>query len=232
MMAASAATPVAGGDRPIRVGPAAEARRRLPDPPGWTAIILKAIALVSARRPVLRQAYLSLPWPHVYEHPCSVATVVVEREWRGEPAVFFDQIVAPEAKPLDEIDRAVQGLRRNPVESIGGYRRLIRISRLPRIVRRSIWWGGLRCSGYVHARYFGTFAINALTMPRAGIVQSATPITLAITHTPLEPQDRIRLFSVFDHRVLDGMTLTRAHGELEATINSEIVAELRAMASR
>jgi hypothetical protein len=230
LMAAASATPVAGGERVLRVSAAAGVRRSMADPPGWTAVILKAYALVATRRPELRQMYLPVPWPHIYEHPCSVATVVVEREWCGEPGVFLDQIVAPETKPLMEIDRMIRGLRRNPIESVGGYRRLIRLSRLPRLLRRSIWWCGLRCSGYVHARYFGTFALNALTLPRSMLLQSATPITVALTHLPLDASDRIRLFGVFDHRVLDGMRLLRAVGEVEAAINDEIVTELRSLA--
>ncbi len=230
LMAACIVTPVAGAERTLRVAAAANARRALPDPPGWNAIILKAYALVAARRPELRQSYLSLPWPQIYEHPCSVATVVVEREWRGEPAIFFDQIVAPERKPVTEISRSIRRLKHAPIESIGSCRRLIRITRLPRPIRRRIWWLSLRCSGYLHSRYFGTFAVNSITLPRTGVMQTATPITMALTHMPLEPSGRIRLYGVFDHRVLDGMSVGRALGELESAINDEIVAELQALA--
>src|SRR6266511_3941515 len=46
--------------------------------------------------PDLRRAYMPFPWAHLYEHPHNVATVVLEREWRNAPAVFYDQIQQPE----------------------------------------------------------------------------------------------------------------------------------------
>jgi hypothetical protein len=232
LAAACAATPVVGAERVLRVGEAANARRAVLQPPGWTAIIIKAYALVAARRPALRRVLVSLPWPHLYESPVSVVSVIVERTWHGESAVFFDQIRAPETMALADIDRAVQGMRQRPIESVGGYRRLIRFTRLPLLLRRCLWRIGLRGSGYLHARYFGTFSINSITLPRAGVVQSISPITMSLINMPLEPSGQMRICGVFDHRVLDGMEVGRALGEIEAAINGEITAELRALAAR
>ena len=171
-----------------------------------------------------------MPWPQIYEHPCSVATVVTEREWNGEFGVFCDQIVAPESKPIMEIDATIGALKRNPIESIGGYRRMIRYTRLPLLLRRPAWRLGLRGSGYLHARYFGTFSVNAIGLPRAAVVQTATPITMSLIHLPLEPPGQIRLCGAFDHRVIDGMAVGRALGEVEAIINDVLTAELRTLA--
>lgn len=230
LLAVANATPAAAAERIVRVGPAMLARRAIADPPGWTAILLKAYAIVAARRPELRRVYLSFPWPHLYEHPHSVASVVSEREWRGELGVFFDQIIAPETKPLVEIDRIINHLARARIESIGGYRRLIRFAKLPRPVRRIVWWICQRTLGGAHARYFGTFAMNALVVRYTGVAQTMTPITMAMTHLPLEPPGRIRLYGVFDHRVFDGMMACRVLGEVETVVNQEIVAELRSLA--
>lgn len=231
LMAACASRPVMAADRLMRIKDAAQARRTVANPPGWTAIIIKAYAIVAARDAALRQAYFSLPWPHLYEHPVSVVGVVVEREWNGASAVFFDQIVAPEALPLREIDAIVRGLRDRKVESVGGFRRQIRFSRLPMPLRRLFWWLGLRVSGYLHARYFGTFAVNSITLPRAGVVQTTSPITMSLVHMPLAPQGHMLLVGAFDHRVLDGMQVGRALGQVEAAINNEIRDELLAMAA-
>ena len=38
----------------------------------------RAFALVAARRPELRRSYLKFPWPHLYEHPVSVAGIITE----------------------------------------------------------------------------------------------------------------------------------------------------------
>lgn len=230
LFAASMTVPVIAAERTIRVGAAAAARRRVAGPPGWGALILKAYALAAVRRRELRWIYLTVPRPHIYEHPCSIVTVVMERVWRGETCLFFDQIIAPEAKPIMEIDAAIGGLRHYPIESVGGYRRLIRIGKLPVFLRRPIWWAGLRGSGYLHARYFGTFSINTIGLPRSGVAQTTTPLTMSLTHMPLEPPGQIRICAAFDHRVIDGMAVGRALGEVEAIINDQLVPELRGLA--
>ena len=222
--------PTVAAERTIRVGTAAAARRGVTAPPGWTAILLKAYARVAERRPELRWIYLSMPWPHVYEHSCSVATVVTEREWRGESGVFFDQVVAPESRSLVDLDSMIGGLKRNPIESIGGYRRMIRYTSLPLVLRRPLWRLGMRGSGRLHARYFGTFSVNAIGLPRAAVAQTATPLTMSLLFMPVEPPGRIRLCCAFDHRLLDGMAVGRAMGEVEQVINDELTAELRSLA--
>jgi hypothetical protein len=57
-----------------------------PRPP-WPALFAKAHALAAAEMPELRQVFVKLPWPHLYELPASVAAIVVEREAAGEKAL-------------------------------------------------------------------------------------------------------------------------------------------------
>src|SRR5262245_12488808 len=73
-----------------------QARAAAAPRPSWCAIFTKAYARVAADFPPLRRAYLPFPWPHLYEHPESVASVAVERTYRGEPAVFFGHLRGPE----------------------------------------------------------------------------------------------------------------------------------------
>jgi hypothetical protein len=231
LLAACLRTPVVAGEQTMRVGPAAAARRALRDPPGWTAIILKAYAIVAQRRPELRRNFLSFPRHRLYEHPCSVATVIVEREWNGELGLFMDQITAPENMTLARIDAIVHALRTGPVEASRGFRRQIGVTRLPRPLRRMLWWFALRVSARQHVKYFGTFSINGLLKSRRwNLVQTQTAITMSLTHAALEPPAQIRLCGAFDHRVFDGMPAGRALGEVESVINNELTAEMRAMA--
>jgi hypothetical protein len=229
LMAASLSTPTVGAERTIRVSRVADARRSLADPPGWTALILKAYALVAARRPELRRIYLSTPWAHLYEHPCSVASVVVERDWQGEPGVFLDRIVSPETSTITQIDETVRKLVRDPIESVAGFRLMIFVSKLPWLVRRPLWWFGLRCSGIAHAYMFGTFTINSMAAPRSRAMNLMTPWTLMLLHGPVEPPGVIHLCAAFDHRVLDGMVVLRMLGEVEEVLNEEIADEFRGM---
>ena len=63
---------------------------------GWTAIWMRALALVGQRRAELRTAYLPFPWARLYVRPDTVLTVVIERAWRDVSALFFEQFAAPE----------------------------------------------------------------------------------------------------------------------------------------
>src|SRR5689334_15027724 len=80
MMQFAAAVPCATVERLMDLSALAAVRRAGTPPPSWTALFVKAYALVAARTPALRTSYLKFPWPRLYEHPFSVATVSVERE--------------------------------------------------------------------------------------------------------------------------------------------------------
>ena len=72
--------------------------------PSWCALFTKAYAMVTANRPELRTSYLSIPWAHLYEHPCSIASIAIERQVGDEDAVLFVQIRNPEEHRADQID--------------------------------------------------------------------------------------------------------------------------------
>jgi len=215
-----------GGHTSLRVSAVATARRNRQPLISWCAIVIKAIALTSQKWPELRRAYIPFPWPHLYEHPHSVVSVVFERKWRGERAVFADQIHGPEHKSLREIDGVLSGLKRANVEAIGGYRRLIRITRWPRPLRRLIWRITLFGSGRLKSRYFGTFSINPLPSRHSRTTQTISPITLSFSYGSIQRNGELPCEIFFDHRVLDGVTVNRICADLQAVLNRDIVAEL------
>jgi len=222
--------PIGGGTTLLNVEAVAAARRSQKPLISWSAIMVKAIALVAERHPELKRCYMPLPCGHFYQHPHCVATVVVERQWRGENAVFFHQISAPEHRSLREIDRMLRGLKEQPVEAIGSYRRLIRVTRIPAPLRRLVWRFGLYASGRLRSRYFGTFMINTVLSRRGGTTQSMTPMSVSFFYGSARPSGEMPLQIFFDHRVMDGVTATRLTIELDATLRREIVAELNASA--
>jgi hypothetical protein len=70
-------------------------RARIP----WPVVFAKAYALVAAGSPPLRRVYVKLPWPHLYELPQSVASIIVERDWphdgdSGEKALFLGRLIS------------------------------------------------------------------------------------------------------------------------------------------
>ncbi len=76
------------------------------------------LRLSAARRPELRRAFISLPWPHLWEAEESIAAVAIERKYCGEQGVFFGMLKAPNLKPLAELSASVRELKIKPVEEI------------------------------------------------------------------------------------------------------------------
>src|SRR5438270_330307 len=88
--------PLVTADRRMSLAPLVAARQGLTARPGWCAIFTKAFAVVAARRPELRRAYLPFPWPHLYEHGTNVAAVTVERLFENEEVPFVAHVHGPE----------------------------------------------------------------------------------------------------------------------------------------
>ena len=210
---------------PLVAARAAQQRQQQPVI-GWTAMWLKALALVSQRRPELRTLYLPFPWARLYVRPETVGTIVIERTWQGVSALFFEQFAAPEKRSLLELDDALRKLKQAPVETVGSFRRLIRISRLPVVLRRLIWSFGLNWSGPLRAKYMGICALNPF--PAGGsITQSAMPAAFMLYYGLIGPNGDAQIQTFYDHRIMDGVELYRIVRDLEATMNRDIVAELQ-----
>jgi hypothetical protein len=209
----------------INIAPLVAARTARQPAIGWSAIWMKALALVGQRRAELRTAYLPFPWARLYVHPENVCTIVIERTWAGVPALFFEQFAGPDQVPLADLDKALHRLRQVPVESVGSFRRLIRFARPPVLVRRLLWSVGLYWSGPLRAKYVGTCAINPF--PTGGIVtQSAMPASFRLYYGLVEPNGDAQIQIFYDHRIMDGVELYRILRDLEATLNRDIAAEL------
>jgi hypothetical protein len=218
--------------RRMPLGPLVQARAACQPPPGWAAIFLKAYCLVARKHPELRRTYLPLPWPHIYEHPRSVASVAVERFYHDENGVFFAVLPHVEEKPLAEISDLLRQYKEAPVKRFGTFRRILRVSRLPLPVRRLLWWLTLNLSGRCRARYLGTFGMTVLSGMGATIPFILCPLTTALTYDLFFPDGSLDVRLVFDHRVLDGGTVARALGDLEAVLLGGILDEIRSGGSR
>ncbi|MCB1435788.1 MAG: acyltransferase [Rhodobiaceae bacterium] len=220
--------PTVGGAVVIRVSDVAEARRQCQPLIGWNAILVKAIALTAMRQPELRQTYMPWPWPHLYQHPSCVATIVVEREWRGAPGTFFGKIKQPELRSLRDIDSRLRDLKRKEVEEVFHFRRLLRLTRYPLFLRRLVWRLAFSFSGRLKMHQFGTFSVNSIGGRDVFVSQSLALAALSWFYGPPMPDGTMHLQIFFDHRVIDGAAVKRIANELAATLNSEIIAELRA----
>jgi hypothetical protein len=213
-------------ERRMHLAPLVTARLENTDRPGWCAIFTKAYALVCCRRPELRRAYLSFPWPRLHESLGNIASIAIERNLDGERVVLIAQLRNPERLSLADIEDWLEGCRHDPPEQIGSFRRIMQITRLPRPLRRLIWFAALN-RGHKRGRRFGTFGVSATAGLGAAAVGVPGPLTSILHYGVFEPDGSIDVRLTFDHRVLDGGNAARALRDLEDILHSKILVELQ-----
>jgi hypothetical protein len=215
--------------RAMNLAAVVAARRRALSRPSWCTLFTKAYARVAAARPELRRSYLAFPRAHLYEHPHSVASIAIERRWHEEDAVFFAHLRAPEKQDLLKLDAALRRFKHEPLASVGMYRRMARLGRLPWPLRWLVWWTTLNGSGYRRARQLGTFGVSVYSSLGCESLHPLSPLTTTLNYGVISPQGDVTVRLVYDHRVLDGATVARALLDLERVLNQDIFEELRAL---
>jgi hypothetical protein len=213
-------------ERRMNIAAAAAARAAALRRPSWCTVFTKAYALVAAARPELRRSYIPFPWPRLYEHPHSVASIAIERAWGDDNGVLFAHLRAPEKQELLRLDRALRRYREVPPERIGLFRRIAKITSLPWPLRPLAWWLLLDTSGYRRARHLGTFAVSVYSGLGCESLRPLSPLTTTLNYGVINRRGDVTVRLIYDHRVLDGATVGRALGELEAVLNGPITAEL------
>ena len=201
--------------RHMNIAPLVAAREAALPRPSWCAVFTKAYGFVCAAFPELRRAYLSFPWPHLYEHPINVASVAVERRVNDEDAVFFAHLRRPETRGLRELDAELRRFKEQPIESIADFRRMLLVTRLPRPLRRLAWWIGLNAWGRKKAHYLGTFGVSVYAGLGATSLHPLSPVTSALNYGVIDGDGNVDVRIIYDHRVLDGATVARALAEME-----------------
>ncbi|MCI0640005.1 MAG: 2-oxo acid dehydrogenase subunit E2 [Gemmataceae bacterium] len=206
----------------------AHERRRASVRISWTALFLKGFALLAEEYPPLRQAYCSWPWPRLYEHDHSTATIAVNRQVEGADRLFWARIRKPAAKPLVELQVALDRFRTAPVEEV--FRSQLRFARVPGLFRRLLWRLAYSFSGRVRAKKFGTFGLS--TVASQGIYNRFYPSILSanLALGPLDERGGGMVGLLFDHRVVDGVAIVEALKRLEAIMQTEIASELAQLA--
>ena len=205
-------------------------RARIP----WPVVFAKAYALVAAGSPPLRRVYVKLPWPHLYELPQSVASIIVERDWphdgdSDEKALFLGRLKAPDTATLPNLATRMLALKSAPIESIADFRRALAIARLPLPLRLLLVWLSLNVGRQV-PNFMGSFAISALGSRGAAIVDTIPVWSSFLNYGPIAPDGGVDVYLSVDHRVIDGGLAARAIRALEATLNGLVLDELRSLA--
>ena len=216
-------------ERRMQLGDVAQARAAVRIKPSWFAVFAKAYAIVSAQRPVLRRSYLSLPWPRFFEHARNIAVMPVERRLHDENVVLYVSLAEPEQQSLRQLDATIREHKNQPLEDDSFFRTQLWTSRLPRPLRRLLWWLGLNLLGRVRAYFYGTFGITSVSSFGSCLVTILPPLTTTVTYGVVEADGGVTVRLCFDHRVMDGAEPARALADLEDVLNREILAELRGM---
>jgi hypothetical protein len=210
----------------LQIGDLISARAALSDRPRWAAIFAKAYALTAQSFPDLRRVYLTFPWPRLYEYPTSKACITIEREYRGESAVLPYLVRDPASKSLWEISFGLNRAGVVPPEQITEFRRLISLTKLPRPLRRALWWIALNI-GRQRANYFGTFALSVYSALQAESLHPLSLHTTTLNYGIFNADGSLDVRIVYDHRVMNGATVARALNHMNKVLNTEILEELR-----
>jgi hypothetical protein len=219
--------PLVGVARRMDLGPVVAAKK--PGAASWVLLFAKAFARVAVERPELRRAYMPFPWPHLFECDDSVANVAIERDYRGEPMVMFAPFKNPHTTPLAELAKQLHEFRTRPLEELEPLHRTIRITKLPKLIRRALWVHALYQSGRIKAQNFGTFGISSVASAGVTTVGMASLVTSTLSFGPLDESGRLDVRLDFDHRVYDGVPAAKALAEVERVLRTEIAAELAAV---
>ena len=216
--------PTCAHDRRCDLSRVAELRSRSPVRVSWSLLFIKAFALVAAKRRVLRQAYISWPWPHVLEQPHSTGMLATYREHQGEPWVLWSRFSQPETRSLVEMQQCLERYQTDPVEKV--FSSQWRLSGLPTFLRRLLWWWAFHFEGKKRPRRVGTFFLTTLAGKGVEIQDPPAFLTSNLTFGPLDEHGCCRVTISYDHRLMDGAYVADCLIELEQTLNGEIAREL------
>jgi hypothetical protein len=212
----------------MSLGPLVAARAACRERPRWTAIFTNAYALLAQEVPELRRAYVKIPWAHLYEYPTSKANIIIERDYRGEPSLCPVSIKDPAHRSVGDIGRQIQHATTAPLEEIKDFRRWMRLARLPRPLRRTLWWIGLNI-GRSRWHFFATFGLSVYSALNAESLHPLSPLTTLLNYGVMTGEGVLDVRIIYDHRVLDGATVARALGRLEEILNSVILEEVQSL---
>jgi hypothetical protein len=223
------AVPSVPVQRMMNVSELVKARAAARGKPAWSAIFARAYALVAEEMPILRRAYVKLPWAHLYEYPQNTVSMVVERQIGDEMVVLTLLIREPEKMTIGQISETIREAKTKPLESIKSFKRMLELARWPTPLRRLIWWLGLNI-GRQRGNYFGTYGISVYSNLGSESLHPISPLTGVLNYGVIAPNGDVAVRIMYDHRVLDGSMVARTLEAIDRKLNGQVLAELRAMA--
>ncbi len=220
--------PTCAHDRVIDLSALADAREKLSRRISWSMLFVKAFGIVASEYSVLRQTYMRWPWPHVYQHPHSIAMVATHRDIDGEPWLFWSRFTRPESQSLADLQKSLEIYLSSPVKDV--FLRQWQLSAFPTLIRRMFWWWTLNVSGIKRAKRSGTFFLTTIAGKGAEIQHPPAFLTSNLTYGPIDENGRCRVTIAYDHRLMDGSLVADCLAKLDSTLNETIANELLALA--
>jgi hypothetical protein len=154
---------------------------------------------------------------------------MIERDYRGEPALIPISVKDPAHQPLSVIGDVLQHAATIPLENLKEFQRWKRLTQLPRPLRRWLWWIGLNV-GRQRGNFFGTFGVSVYSALNAESLHPLAPLTALLNYGVIDRDGNLPVRIMYDHRVMDGATVARALGRMEEILNSVILEEIRSLA--
>lgn len=221
-------TPLLVVERRFQLGDLFEARRQAQPRPSWSILFARAFALVAAGTPALRRSYAGLLRPHLYEHPEPVALIAVERVHHGEELVVFSQMRHAHTLPLAELDARLRSESTASLQSVGSFRRTLRMGRFPWPLRGWLLRLALR-SGPLRERQLGTFIVTSPASSGAGGLEVRTLAPNALHYGLFDESGSVDVRLSVDYRVVSGRVAARTLTAMEQTLCGPILDEVRAL---
>ncbi|WP_417732346.1 hypothetical protein [Rosistilla oblonga] len=220
--------PLFPAERNVDLSQVAQARSESPSRVSWAAIFTKAFALAAADQPQLRQTYYRLPWPHLYEHNHSVASIAMHRFDGEEDRLCWARIRRVEELTLAEIQRQLDDFKSQPIEV--AFRSQYRLSRMPMPIRRLVWGLALNFSGRSRAKEVGTFSMSSVAGLGTYNRFHPTVLSSSLSYGPIDDDGNCLVTLICDHRVIDGYRAGICLQQIESMLAGPIAEELRQMA--
>ena len=122
LMYFSTSLPLVAMERTMRLKNVLDARERHPERPPWTALFAKGFGLVAREIAQLRQVYIGIPTPRIFEYHESVVSIAYELNVEGEAIVLPVRIRHPDQVPLTGFRFKLDEMRDGYLARRGFYR--------------------------------------------------------------------------------------------------------------
>src|SRR6202035_3560798 len=141
-------------------------------------------------------------------------------------AILLARLRSPETQSLSALDATLRDCMEKPVENFRSFRAALRVARMPRLIRRLLWWLALNVVPSRRARHFGTFGVTTMSPFGAKTIEVPSLWTALLHYGAINEAGDVPVGLAFDHRLMDGAVVGFTLMEMEQVLHRQIVAEL------